>query len=183
MPENDHNNLLQRARRLDEKALNEIYGFYSPPIYRYAMRLLADQALAEDCVAETFSRLLTALNNGGGPKENLSAYLYRIAHNWITDLYRTRMEPVDLDLDTIPDPEPNPGRELDRQEQAERMRQALRLLTPDQRQVISLKYLEELDHTQIAEIMQKPVGAVKALQHRGLAALRRLILKDQGDNP
>jgi DNA-directed RNA polymerase specialized sigma24 family protein len=62
----DDETLLQRARQLEEQALDEIYGLFSPAIYRYALRLCGSQALAEECAAETFSRLLIALSNGGG---------------------------------------------------------------------------------------------------------------------
>jgi RNA polymerase sigma-70 factor (ECF subfamily) len=52
-------------------------------------------------------------------------------------------------------------------------------LTADQRQVIALKFLEGLDNEAIAEVLQKPVGAVKALQHRALASLRRILLSEE----
>jgi RNA polymerase sigma factor (sigma-70 family) len=60
-------------------------------------------------------------------------------------------------------------------EEQQRVRAALRLLTPEQRQVIVLRFLEEWSLKEVAEVMQKPVGAVKALQHRALAALRRIL--------
>ena len=80
--------LLRQAKELDQVALAEIYDTYSTSLYGYALRLLGDPALAEDCVAETFSRFLKALHAGKGPQKQLKAYLYRIAHNWIADVYR-----------------------------------------------------------------------------------------------
>ena len=80
--------LIQRAYRLDGQALAEIYDTYSDAIYRYAMRLLGDVDTAEECVSETFTRFLNALHRKKGPREYLQAYLFRIAHNWITDYYR-----------------------------------------------------------------------------------------------
>ena len=73
--------LLQLATRLDIKALARIYDTYSPGIYRYAMRLLGEMTVAEDCVAETFARFLKAMQERRGPRDHLQAYLYRIAHN------------------------------------------------------------------------------------------------------
>src|SRR5512138_184862 len=90
--------LLNGARALDMQALAAIYDRYSPGLYAYAMRLLGDECQAEDCVAETFSRFLKSLRAGQGPEEHLQAYLYRIAHNWITDLYR-RQPPPPFELD------------------------------------------------------------------------------------
>ena len=80
--------LLRRARKFDQQALAEIYDSYSTGLFGYALRLLGDTNLAEECVAEAFTRFLNALHSGKGPKDHLKAYLYRIAHNWITDYYR-----------------------------------------------------------------------------------------------
>src|SRR5512143_395240 len=84
---------LPKAHQLDEHALSEIYQALSPCLYRYAYRLLGNAADAEDIVAETFHRLLLALRHDHGPRQHLSAYLYRIAHNMITDRYRRRPLP------------------------------------------------------------------------------------------
>jgi RNA polymerase sigma-70 factor (ECF subfamily) len=168
--------LLKRARKYDQQTLAEIYDRYSPGIFRYAVRLLNDHEQAENCVSETFSRFLHALQSGGGPKQHLKAYLFRIAHNWITDQYR-RQPPLPLDTDYAVDPDPK----VDPQSVAgdiflqDQVRTALMNLTPDQRQVITLKFLEGWTNAEVAEAMGKPVGAIKSLQHRGLAALRRLL--------
>ena len=100
--------LLRLARRFDQAALAELYDRYNNGIYYYALRLLGDSSLAEDCAAETFSRLLRALHDGGGPTENIKAYLYRSAHNWVTDYYRrTPPLPLDPEVDII-EPESDP---------------------------------------------------------------------------
>jgi RNA polymerase sigma-70 factor (ECF subfamily) len=117
----DEVTLLQQARQFDEEALAEIYDTLSPAIYAYAMRLLGDVDLAEDCVAETFSRFLHAVSSGGGPKNYLKAYLYRVAHNWITDRYRhARPEtPLELNLELTADraePHTSVVDEMERQE-------------------------------------------------------------------
>lgn len=172
--------LLDRARNFDLQALAEVYDRYSPGIYRYAVRLLGEAQLAEDCVAETFSRFLQALKAGAGPRDYLQAYLYRSAHNWITDYYR-RQPPPPLALEeslqaaeTDP-PEGQVGEILER----ERVRAALYRLTPDQRQVIVLKFLEGWTNEEIAHALNKPVGAVKSLQHRALASLQRMLRRDE----
>jgi RNA polymerase sigma-70 factor (ECF subfamily) len=130
--------LLERAKRFEIEALAEIFDCYHEGIYRYAIRLLGDTDLAQECMSETFSRLLTTLRRGSGPNEYLQAYLYRIAHNWITDYYRSKTPPS---LPLEPELRSNPTEEplqivadaIDRQQ----VRAALSLLTPDQRQVIT----------------------------------------------
>lgn len=169
-------NLLERAKRFDEQALTEVYDRHSAEIYRYAVRLLGDQDLAEECVAETFSRLLMVLRNGGGPRTHLRAYLYRVAHNWITDYYRRRSLPeLPLNPEMHGEPGSDPHQSLTEKLEREQVRAALFRLTPDQRQVITLKYLEGWKNEEIAQALDKQVGAVKALQHRALNTLRRLL--------
>jgi RNA polymerase sigma-70 factor (ECF subfamily) len=73
-----------------------------------------------------------------------------------------------------------PAEATDQQNDRKRIRAALALLTPDQRQVVSLKYLEGWDNEQIALTLRKPVGSVKSLQHRALGALRRALSEKEG---
>ena len=174
------NQLLRGARCFDTIILAEIYDHYSPKLYCYAARRLGSSQQAEDCVAETFSRFLHALQAGGGPKKHLQAYLYRVAHNWITDQYRREPPPpVELDPNLQADEYNNPSRLVALRLKEEQVRSALRLLTPDQQQVIMLKFIEGFSNKEIATTMKKSEGAVKSLQHRGLAALQRILEKHQ----
>jgi len=167
--------LLRKAHSFDPDALAEIYDSYSPGIYRYAFRLLGEQDLAEDCLAETLSRFLLALKNNGGPREHLQAYLYRIAHNYITDQYR-RKEQWEHELtEAHPDLEQDMRASLNSRIDENKLRHALSCLTPDQRQVVVLKFIEGMDNRAIARSIGKPISAVKSLQHRALAALRRML--------
>jgi len=181
-PERD---LLQKAQRLESNALAEIYDAYSPVLYRYAMRLLGDVDLAEECVSETFTRFLQALKKKRGPKNHLQAYLFRIAHNWITDQYRRKgLTTVSLEAGLSVASSENLEQTAFQNLRGERVRAALQHLTPDQRQVIVLKYLEGWENAEVAQVLDKPVGAVKSLQHRALAALKRILLDDEnGQNP
>jgi RNA polymerase sigma-70 factor (ECF subfamily) len=165
--------LLELASQLNTAALAGIYDTYSPRLYRYAVRLLGDPDLAEDCVAETFSRFLKSLENGHGPRDHLQAYLYRIAHNWIVDLYRDHEQTFELN-DALPCDD-LPEEEAARQIRQKQVRKAIRSLSPDQQKVISLKYLESWENEEIARVLHKPIGAVKSIQHRALASLQKLL--------
>lgn len=164
--------LLLLAHGFDSAALAQIYDTYSPDIYRYAMRLLGNTTLAEDCVSETFSRLLQALMAGKGPRDYLRAYLYRIAHNWITDQYR-RERPTEELNESLPAETSAPEETVERSMQHARLLQAIRKLTPDQQQVIALKFWHEWENEEIAQSLGRPVGAIKSLQHRALITLQR----------
>lgn len=171
--------LLNGARAFDQATLGVIYDRYSPGIYRYALRLTGDECRAEDCLAETFLRFLKALHAGQGPHAHLQAYLYRIAHNWITDDYRRQpLPPLALDENLAGADGDLPERQAERLLEQNRVRLALRTLTPDQRQVITLRFLEGWENDEVAAALEKPVGAVKALQHRALSMLRKQLLRE-----
>jgi RNA polymerase sigma-70 factor (ECF subfamily) len=167
--------LLQRLRLFEQQTLAQVYDTYSPGLYRYAVRRLGDVSLAEDCVAETFSRLLQAIQAQRGPQNFLKAYLYRVAHNWISDYFRREPFPHEELTEIHPDVQANPEEEANFRNKQERLRSAIRRLTPEQQQVIILKYLEGWENEEIAHAMKKPAGAVKSLQHRALASLNRLL--------
>jgi len=172
--------LLQAALRFESRALAQIYDLYSPELYRYAVRFLGDPSLAEDCVADTFSRFLKALHAQRGPKDFLRAYLYRIAHNWVADYYRRMPNVVELKDAYLKDKE-TPEQEASLRIRQAQVREAIGQLTPDQQQVIMLKYLEGWENQEVAQILKKPVGAVKSLQHRALASLQRILSNKEND--
>lgn len=168
--------LLQRARHWDETALAHIYDTYAPAIYRYVYRRTGHADTAEEITAETFHRFLVALKQGGGPTDYLSAWLYRVAHNLIVDFYRRQpvQEPATLEGVVLVDGDQG-VEHLERQTRVEQARAALRQLTPLQQQVITLRFLEEMSNEEVARVVERTEGAVKALQHRALNSLRRLL--------
>ncbi len=175
--------LLERARKLDEEALTAIFDAYYSAIYRYIYLHSGHAATAEDLSAQVFRRLLVALHDGGGPERSLKAWLFRVASNLIVDDVRRAQHrdhlPLDDDLKVV-------GAALeDTVEQAveqalllAQLRAALEALTPSQRSVIILRYLMDMSNEETAQIMAMTVGAVKAQQHRALAALRRSLKEE-----
>ena len=132
---------------------------------------------AEECVSETFARFLTVLKKGKGPREYLKAYLFRIAHNWVMDYYRRATpdsQPINDEI-TLASAD-DPAQAAFQNMQMARTRAALAQLTPDQREVITLKFFEGWRNAEIAATMNKPIGSVKSLQHRALVALKRILL-------
>lgn len=164
------------AKAADPDTLASVFDTHSAALFRYAYRLLGNAAEAEDVVAETFTRWLTALRNGGGPSSYLRAYLYRIAHNLAMDHYRRRpVEPLESGSAIPQDSSPPHEAAVEESERADAVRRSLWRLTADQRQVILLKYYEGLSNDEVAATIGKPVGAVKSLQHRALDSLRRMM--------
>jgi len=175
---------LDSAVTYDRQELIAVYERHNQELYRYAFRMLGEQCLAEDCVAETFSRYLQVVRSGRGPSENVRAYLYRMVHNWATDHFRRNPLPApELDLEMHADPESNPLHVITRQAERERVRAALLQLPSEQRRVIELRFLEEWSHEAVASALGRTVEATRALQHRALAVLRRLLVeKDPQDD-
>lgn len=172
--------LYEQLATFDEEMLAEVYDTYSPAIYGFALRLLGDEDLAEECVAETFYRFLRALHNSAEPIRELKPYLYRIAHNWIQDYYRQKgRRPLEILEESLADPQRAIDEESERRLLQEQARIALAHLTAEQRLVIVLHFIEGWDQASIAAALQKPLTAIKALQHRGLQSLRRMLLKEE----
>ena len=177
--DNQTDSRLSNSIVFDRQSLVAIYEQHNAELYRYAYRLLGDNALAEDCVSETFSRFLKAVRDGMGPVENVRAYLYRVAHNWVTDHYRRQpLPPLSLDADMHGATDPSPSQVVALEMERDRVRAALLRLPPDQRQVIELRFVEDWSHEAVAATLGKSVEATRALQHRAIAALRRILLEE-----
>jgi RNA polymerase sigma-70 factor, ECF subfamily len=174
---NDHQrDRLERVRALDCAALTAVYDEYQPLIYRYVYRQVGDVETARDLTADVFQRLLQALVRQTGPDNQLGAWLYRTAHNLVIDHYRRSQHRRHLPLDeAVPDSSADLDTLADKRLLAMHVRAVLQRLSPDQQQVIALKFLQGLSNDQAAEVLGKPVGAVKSLQHRALVALQRLL--------
>jgi RNA polymerase sigma-70 factor (ECF subfamily) len=180
----DEANLLKRARKFDQEALTWIYQRYHDAIYRYIYHHLGNSQTAEDLASDVFRRFLQTLRNGSGPTRQLNAWLYRVAHNLIVDELRRRKHRNHESLDGPPgDTLRDDAVSLDdlagNAIAIERVRRALLELTEEQRQIVVLKFLEGMSNAEVAEITGKTVGAVKALQHRGLDALRAQLTTPQ----
>lgn len=174
--------LLQRAGQLDFRALEMIFDTYYRPLYRYIYHHIRHVETAEDLAGQVFQRLLTVLQSPSAPDRHLKAWLFRVAHNLITDESRRQRyrehEPLDaetLTLETGGDVETDVTRRL----LVDQTRAALDSLTPMQREVIILRFLSELSLEETAHILNMNVGAVKAMQHRALAALRRRLISQE----
>lgn len=166
----------------DQGELVEIYENHSPEIFRYAYRLAGDSAVAEECVSETFGRFLHGLRQDRGPIHNVRAYLFRIAHNYIVDHYRQSPAEADIHaVERVPDQKSNPARVLAENRDRERIRKALRQLTPEQQMVVQLRFLEEWSHEEVAELLGKTSEASRALQYRALAALKALLEQEENE--
>lgn len=172
----DQERILQ-AQQFDETALTQIYDEYHILIYRYIYRRVGDVDTARDLAADVFKRLLQALSKGNGPERAIRAWLYRAAHNLVIDHYRRQQHRQHLPLyDSVINTADDPVYLAETRISATAVRTAIQQLTSDQQQVITLKFLEGFTNEEVATTLGKPIGAVKSLQHRALAALQRQLV-------
>jgi RNA polymerase sigma-70 factor (ECF subfamily) len=170
----DDDALLRRAKRCDEEALGALYDEYAPLIYAYIYRRVGDGMLAENLVGEVFVRVLSAIQSEQTWRTSFRAWLYRIAHNLVVDHYRRQPDEtvLALEADWLAGG-PEPADALRDKASRQRLLEAVQELTDDQQEALVLRFGEGLTGREVAEVMGKSVSAVRSLQYRGLASLRR----------
>jgi RNA polymerase sigma-70 factor, ECF subfamily len=172
---------LADARRREPAAVTRIYTAYAPALYRFFMAAVSDRHLAEDLTGTAFVSAIEALPRFRGPIEAIGGWLFQIARH---DLYdyrrrqaRSRIEPLEDNLNeaALADGGVDPEELAIERLEGTRVLAALRELSSDQREVLLLRMAGGLTAPEVAAILGKTTGAVKALQHRGLASLARVL--------
>lgn len=164
----------------DPAALARCYEAMADPLYRYLLTQSPDRVLAEDVVEATFLELVEYAPALRGGADGVRAWLFRAARNNLIDERRKTARRGDVALDEQraagrPAHEAGPEEQVLAGERDAVVRAALAQLSPDQQEVLSLRFAAQLTSRQIAEVTGRSIGAVKALQHRGLAALERIL--------
>jgi RNA polymerase sigma-70 factor, ECF subfamily len=168
--------LIERAKLYEEDALREIYERFSPGIYRYIYYRVSDPDLAEDLRAEVFLRMLESLDRFDYRGWSISAWLYRIAHDRVIDHLRRARRRQHTELDeNWEDSAAGPDEFMLNKLTREHLRTAIGQLTEEQQQVILLRFIEDMSLRETAQILGRTEGAIKALQHRGLQSLSRIL--------
>lgn len=176
--EADEEQLLAKAMQFDDAALGELYDRYEARIYGYIYRRTGDQVLAEDLTAQVFLKMLESIRDQKAWRSSFSGWLYRIAHNLVVDTYRRKGRHGAVDLEDVPQTaaeSQNPEETVEQTLDAERLRSAIRRLTDEQAEVVSLRFLEGYSIAEVAGMMNRTEGAIKALQYRAVATLRTLL--------
>lgn len=170
--------LLEGAASFDERALGELYDRYEARIYSYIYRRTGNESLAEDLTAQVFLKMLEAIRSDKGWHSSFSGWLYRIAHNAVIDYYRQRDRQQQVSLEdtlTTTASDHNPVVMAEASLDAQRLRTAIGRLTEEQNEVITLRFLEGYSIGEVAEMLDKTEGSIKALQYRAVTTLRQLL--------
>jgi RNA polymerase sigma-70 factor (ECF subfamily) len=170
----DVRRLVELAQRGDRDALGELYAIHVDRIYGYLYASVGNRHDAEDLTEQTFVKMLESIERFVWLRAPFSAWLFRIAHNLAMDHFRRSRR---YQLEEMPE-EREDAAEPSAEERAlhaigdVRMLELVDGLSHDQRQVLTLKFGFDFTNANVAVILGKSEGAVKALQHRALAALQ-----------
>jgi RNA polymerase sigma-70 factor (ECF subfamily) len=175
--------LVRAAQAGDVASFGQLYERYFDKVYSYLSFKLGNAAEAEDLAEHVFLKALESLGGYRWTGVPFQAWLFRIAHNLLVDYLRRRSKRASEPLDeALPDrrPEADPEALLAEKLTRQGLIEAVERLTELQRQVIALKFAGGLSNAEVAAILGKTEGAVKALQHAALQALQRQFARRGG---
>jgi len=167
--------LVEEARALSEEAWAEIYRRHAQQVYAYIHYRLSDQHTSEDLAADVFVRALAGIKGYSYRGTPLLAWLYRIAHNVTADYRKAAAKRAQHQASEEPEDVEEREDALQAFDDRQDMMRAIRALTEDQQQVVILRFYQGMSNADVAKVMGKPEGAVKALQTRALRSLRRVL--------
>lgn len=168
---------LEGLKNLDAQVIGAVYDRWFPDVYRYVYYRLGDEQVAEDISSDVFVRFLEAVKKGRGPQSNIKGWLLGTASHVVADYLRQAYRrPTEVLSESTPDDNaPSLRDEIDRRNQVSAVRAMYAQLTPEQQNVLALRFGDGYSLEETANVMKKSVNAVKALQFRALAALQRNI--------
>lgn len=170
--------LVERAASGDIEAFGELYSIYLDRIYRYVFYQVKDKMTAEDITEDVFIKAWKVIDSCKGRGETFSPWLYRIAHNQVIDILRSRRKQLLTEMETV-DKVSGPELEVEGKLERQELLGMIAYLPEAQRQVIILKFFEGLDNFEIGQVMGKKQGAIRILQMRALSTLRKDISKEK----
>lgn len=173
--------LLARAIDGDAEAYGDLYERYVEDIYRYIHRWVGETSQAEDLTETVFLKAWKALAGFTPGKVPFRAWLFRVARNLLIDHHRMRHRYNHLPAEPwLSDPSPSPEQRLIETEQNQQLADALQQLSPEHREILSLRFLSGLSHADAAKVVGRSEGAVRMLQFRALKALQAAMVSDGG---
>jgi len=169
--------IVLKAVERDQEAFAQLYDRHVVRIYRHIYYMVSDSSTAEDLTAQTFLKAWEAIDRYKERGAPIVAWLLRISHNLTVSFLRSKRDHSELD-ETFLDQKMtrNPEEALEQASDEKSMREAVLKLRDEQRQVIMLRFVEEMDYREVADIIGKSVPAVRVIQHRALGNLRKIMM-------
>ena len=185
----DHQ-LMYRVAMAEKEALEALYARYSSSVYSLAMFMLKQEALAEEVTQDIFLNIWTKASSYKAERGEPKSWIMSVAHHRIVDVIRSRRrtqnvtDPGAYDrLETLPSPRISTEEEVERRIEREYILEALDTLPPEQREVIMLAYFEGYSQSEMAKILNQPLGTVKTRVRLAMKKLRAALEGEINDGP
>ncbi len=175
----EEQSLVLQAQKCNQEAFAKLYEQNFDKIYRYLSLKVGSKVEAEDMTQQVFIKALQSISTYKWKDVPFSAWLFRIAHNQVIDYYRKQSRQATTPLyEFMAVSDCDPEKSIEDKADVERLLEASKKLTSAQQEVITLRFAGELPIAEVARIMGKTQGAVKALQHSAILALRKIMMVD-----
>jgi RNA polymerase sigma-70 factor (ECF subfamily) len=169
--------LVQHAIEGDQAAFTLLYDEYFNKVYRYVLTQVKNQSEAEDLTQEVFIKALHAIGSYKQKGAPFASWLFRIARNNIIDFWRKQKGKKTTNIDEAASlaSEDDPVDITERRTEAELLADALKLLPQAQKEVVSLRFVSGLSIAEVAKVLGKKEGTIKALQFNGMISMRKIL--------
>lgn len=181
MVDREEQQFVRLAIKGDAQAYGVLYDRYQSKIYRFILLKVGVVAEAQDLTHQVFLHALTHIGSYQDIGHPFGSWLYKIARNQIIDHYRTRKDQPSLDEDGGEErfsaflQSDDLAQETQTRMEMERVAQAIQQLKPEYQDIVIMRFIEDLSIKEIAQIVEKSEGAIKLLQHRAVAALKKIL--------
>lgn len=176
----DESVIVHKAQQGDTQAFSQLVETYQGPVYRLILRMGLSPADAEEVAQEAFIAAWKGLPRFRGDSR-FSTWLYQLAtHGAIDFLRREKRHRNTVDIDQcseLTDGENTPEKAAMAQSEAQGVAAALKELSPEYREILLLRYMQELEYDEIARTLKLPAGTVKSRLNRAKAQLKEILLR------
>lgn len=174
--------LVARARAGDREAFAALYRNYLPTVYKFLYyRLNNNKAVAEDMTGEVFLRALRKIEDFNWTGADFGSWLLRIARNLVLDNAKSSRARLEILNDEMPEDAAGQTQTTEAEVMTnltnDGVYKAIKQLSPDQRDVITMRFIQGMDVSAVATAMGKKEGTIRTLQFRGLKALQKILVK------
>ncbi len=179
VPPNLERQTVDRARTGDQQALADLYDWYMPRVYRYAVARVGNTAEAEDLTEEVFLKMLGSIGEFRWRDVPFSSWLFRIAHNHVATHFRRAAQRGGVTSEIpegMADWRHDIAASVEERITLDEVRRAADRLPEAQREVIALRFAVGLSIADTAKALGKREGNVKALQHKAVAKLQKMLI-------
>jgi RNA polymerase sigma-70 factor, ECF subfamily len=169
--------LAERAANGDQAAFEQIYNLLAQELYSYICAQCRNETAAEDILSNVFMKAWRSVKRYRTGSDRFRRWIFAIARNEVRDYWRTSQRTLPFfDIDLTDESDMQPGSDRDPDDARRQVERAMAILTEDQRQVVLLRYFSNKSHEEIAGIMGKREGAVRALLLRALRRMRKVMV-------